>query len=148
MPARLTDLVHRAWPWVPLALLAVALIVVLAAFAVQPSVQDDDRVRYTFEDFVDAAGNRDASAACALLTAQGQRALTAAVPGVSCETYARSFGFDVSGLGGVTLNLPRKLPDTVVLDRTNMVAADGTPVLRSLQLVRVGDDYRIASLTR
>ncbi len=148
MPHRLTTLVDRAWPWAPLALLSLALVIAVTAYATQPAVQDDDRVRHTFADFVDAAGNRDADTACDLLTATGRQVLTAAVPGVACETYARSFGFDVSGLGGVTLTLPRQLPDTVVLDRTNMVAADGTPVLRRVQLVRVGDDYRIASLTR
>lgn len=148
MPRRLTALVDRAWPWAPIACLVAALLVVVVAYATQPGRQDDDQVRAVLTDFVNAAADRDADTACDLLTARGARTVTAPVPGVSCDVYARSFGFDVAGLGGVVLSLERDLPDRVVLDATNMRAPTGAPVKRRLELVRVDGDYRIDALTR
>jgi hypothetical protein len=148
MSDRLTALVDRAWPQVAVALLALALVITAVAYATQPGRQDDDQVRAVLTDFVNAAADRDADTACGLLTAAGKQAVTAPVPGTSCEVYARSFGFDVAGLGGATLRLDRALGDRVVLDGTNMTAPDGTPVQRRMELVRVDGDYRINSLTR
>ncbi|MCW3016309.1 MAG: hypothetical protein JWO02_3401 [Solirubrobacterales bacterium] len=145
---RLTALVDRAWPQAAIACLALALVITVVAYATQPARQDDDRVRNVLTDFVNAAADRDAGTACSLLTAKGKQAVTAAVPGTPCDVYARSFGFDVAGLGGVTLRLDRKLPDRVVLDSTNMIAPDGAPVQRRVELVRVGGDFRIDALTR
>lgn len=148
MSDRLTALVDRAWPQLAIGLLALALVIAVAAYATQPGRQPDDQVRAVVTDFVNAAADRDADTACRLLTAAGRQAVTAPVPGTPCEVYARSFGFDVAGLGGVTLRLERKLPDRVVLDATNMTAPDGMPVKRRLELVRVDGDFRIDALTR
>ncbi|MCW2957955.1 MAG: hypothetical protein JWP18_758 [Solirubrobacterales bacterium] len=148
MADRLTALVDRAWPWAAVAFAAVAVLVVVVAFATQPARRDDDRVRYTLADFVTAANDRDADTACGLLTPRGREAVTAAVPGVACEVYARSFGFDVAGLGGVMLLLPPDLPDKVLLNAGNIIGADGQGVGRTVELVRVGDDFRIDALGR
>ncbi len=148
MADRFSALVDRAWPWAAVAFAGIAVLVVIIAFATQPSRRDDDRVRYALADFVTAANDRDAETACALLTERGRREVTRPVPGVSCETYARSFGFDVAGLGGVTLLLPPDLPDRVLLNGGNIIGADGQGVRRTVELVRVGDDFRIDALGR
>jgi hypothetical protein len=148
MADRFSALVDRAWPWAAVAFTAVAALVVVVALATQPGRRDDDRVRYALADFVTAANDRDASTACALLTARGRREVTRPVPGVSCEVYARSFGFDVAGLGGVRLVLPPDLPDKVLLNAGNIIGADGQGVRRTVELVRVGDDFRIDALGR
>ncbi len=148
MVDRLSALVDRAWPWAAVAFAGVAALVVVIAFATQPSRRDDDRVRYALADFVRAANDRDGDTACALLTARGKADVTKAVPGVSCETYARSFGFDVAGLGGVKLLLPPDLPDKVLLNAGNIIGADGQGVARRVEFVRVGDDFRIDALGR
>lgn len=148
MADRFSALVDRAWPWAALAFAALAAVVVVIAFATQPGRRDDDRVRDTLVDFVNAATNRDGDTACALLSAHGRQVTTSLVPGVTCASYARSFGFDVAGLGGVTLTLPAELPDRVVLDQSNMRGPDGQPVGRRVELVRVGDDFRIDAIGR
>ncbi len=148
MSDRITALVDRAWPRAAVACLALALAVTVVAYATQPGRQDDDQVRYALEDFVNAAADRDAETACALLTPTGRQAVAAAVPGIPCDVYARSFGFDVGGLNGVTLRLARDLPDRVVLDATNMTGPDGAPVRRRVEFVRTDGDFRINALAR
>jgi hypothetical protein len=148
MADRFSALVDRAWPWAAVAFAGIAVLVVVVAFATQPTRRDDDRVRYTLADFVTAANDRDAKTACDLLTARGRAQVTKPVPGVSCETYARSFGFDVAGLGGVTLLLPPDLPDKVLLNAGNIIGPDGQGVGRRVEVVRVGDDFRIDALGR
>jgi hypothetical protein len=148
MADRFSALVDRAWPWVAIASAALAALVVVVAFATQPGRRDDDKVRDTLTDFVDAATNRDGQAACDLLSAHGRQVSASLVPGVPCASYARSFGFDVAGLGGVTLTLPAALPDRVVLDQANMRGPDGQPVGRRVELVRVHGDFRIDAIGR
>lgn len=141
-------LVDRLWAKVAAGCLGLAVAIGLLAYASQPTERDADSVRNTLTDFVTAAGDRDGDAACRLLTPEGRRIVTAEVPGVSCAAYARSFGFDVAGLGSVTLNLPRDLPDRILLDHTNMTDPAGKPVLRRVLMLRTGDGYRIAALAR
>lgn len=143
---RACTLIDRYWAKATAACLALALVVVVVAYATQPAQRDFDQVRDTLKDFVIAAGDRDGERACELLTETGRQAATAAVPGVSCPEYARSFGFDVAGLGSVKLNIPADLPDKVTLDAGNMNDAAGNPVQRRVGLVRVGDGYRIEGL--
>src|ERR1700712_5341787 len=103
---RVVTLVDRFWALAAGGLLALALVVAGVAYASQPSERDGDQVRNVLRDFVTAAGDRDGDPACRLLTATGRAAVLAVVPGVTCQTYARSFGFDVAGLGSLTVNLP------------------------------------------
>lgn len=148
MPDRITTLVDRLWPRAAFAALGLAAVIVLVAYATQPSRRDADRVRDTLTDFVDAAADRNPDTACRLLTPRGREVVTAPVPGTPCHVYARSFGFDVAGLDGVDLRLDTDLPDQVVLDAGNMTGPDGEPVQRRVELVRVGDDFRIDNLAR
>ncbi|MCW3040072.1 MAG: hypothetical protein JWM31_1977 [Solirubrobacterales bacterium] len=145
---RASVFVDRFWLPVAGACLALALLVGVAAYATQPSVQDFDDVDHVLTDFVTAAGDRNGERACELLTPLGRRAATAAVPGISCPDYARSFGFDVAGLGSVTLNIPRELPDRVVLNASNMTDPAGRPVQRKVLMVRTPDGFRIEGLAR
>lgn len=141
-------LIDRFWLRAVAGCLALAALVAVIAYATQPGERDFDQVSDVLTDFVTAAGDRNGDRACELLTPLGRQAATAAVPGVSCPDYARSFGFDVAGLGSVTLALPRDLPDRVVLDQTNMTGADGKPVQRRVAMVRTPDGFRIEGLTR
>lgn len=139
--ARLLD---RFGARVALALVALAALIAVVAFATQPAQRDDDQVRNVLTDFVTAALNRDGDGACSHLTARAQRAVTAAVPGTTCPAYVRSFGLVVAALGAVTLHLPHDLGRVVVLDRTNITGPDGRPVQRRVVLVRGADgEYRI-----
>ncbi|UTI66609.1 hypothetical protein NBH00_10445 [Paraconexibacter antarcticus] len=140
--------VDRLWVRIAGGCLALALVIGAIAYASQPTERDYESVRNTLTDFVTAAGDRDGDAACKLLTPQGRQIVTAEVPGVSCETYARSFGFDVAGLGSVTLHLPADLPGQVLLDASNMTDPAGHPVQRKVLMVRTSNGYRIAAISR
>lgn len=155
MSARPDDLLDRAaavvdrfWKLAAAGCLGLAALVAVIAFASQPTERDGDQVRNVLRDFVTAAGDRDGDTACRLLSPAGRQAVTAVVPGVTCQTYARSFGFDVAGLGSVQVNLPENLPDRVVIDASNTVGPDGQPVQRRVAMSRTGDGYRIDALTR
>jgi hypothetical protein len=140
--------VDRLWVRIAGGCLALTLLVVVVSYATQPTERDFESVRNTLTDFVTAAGDRDGDAACKLLTPEGRQVVTAAVPGVSCPAYARSFGLDVAGLGSVTLDLPADLPKQVLLDESNMKDAAGQPVRRKVLMVKTGDGYRIAAISR
>lgn len=145
---RATALVDRFWLKVTGACLALTLLAGVIAYAAQPGERDFQQVDDVLTDFVTAAGDRNGERACELLSPIGRQAATAAVPGISCPDYARSFGFDVAGLGAVTLHLPRDLPDRIVLDRSNMTGADGQPILRRVAMTRTKDGFRIDGLAR
>jgi hypothetical protein len=145
---RAVTAVNRFWKLAAAGCLALAVLIAAVALIAQPSERDGDQVRNVLRDFVTAAGDRDGDAACRLLSEAGRRAVTAVVPGTTCESYARSFGFDVAGLGSVQVNLPEDLPDHVVIDGTNTIGPDGQPVQRRVALSRTSDGYRIDALAR
>lgn len=148
MADRLTALVDRYWWKVAAGLAGLAALIAVIALAAQPTERDPDQIRNVLRDFVTAAGDRDGDAACRLLTPSGRAAVAQIVPGTDCETYARSFGFDVAGLGGVTPNIGLDLPDRVVLDGSNTVGPDGRPIGRKVAFVRTKDGFRIEGLAR
>ena len=144
----LSGVVDRFWLKATAALLGLAAVIALVAVITQPGERDGDQVRNVLRDFVTAAGDRDGDAACKLLTPNLRSAVVAIVPGTTCESYARSFGFDVAGLGAVSVNVPADLPDKVVLDGSNTLGPDGKPIGRGVTLVHTDDGYRIDQLTR
>lgn len=148
MFGRAATLVDRYWWKAAAGLGGLAAVIAVIALASQPTERDPDQIRNVLRDFVIAAGDRDGVAACRLLTPTGRAAVAQIVPGTDCETYARSFGFDVAGLGGVTPNLGLDLPDRVVLDGSNTVGPDGKPIGRKVAFVRTGDGFRIEGLAR
>lgn len=146
MRPRIHRFIERTWQRAVLGLLGVSLLIVLITLLVQPTQRDDDRVRSTLSDYVDAVGNRDGEGACKLLTARAQQLVTAAIPGSDCSAYVHSFGADVGGLVNATVRIARDLGDRVVLDPTNMTAPDGAAVNRTVELVRADGDYLIDSI--
>ncbi|WP_354698161.1 hypothetical protein DSM112329_03826 [Paraconexibacter sp. AEG42_29] len=145
---RACTLIDRFWWKAAAACLGLAAVVAVIAFASQSTERDPDQVRNVLRDFVTAAGDRDGEAACDLLTENGRRAVMGVVPGTTCEQYARSFGFDVAGLGGVYPRLGLDLPDRVVVDGTNTNGPDGKPIGRQVAFVRTPDGFRIDGLSR
>lgn len=148
MVDRVSTLIDRFWWKAAAACLGVAAVVAAIAFATQSIERDPDQVNNVLRDFVTAAGDRDGKAACDLLTENGRRAAAAVVPGTTCESYARSFGFDVVGLGGAFAHLPLELPDRLVLNGANTTGPDGKPIGRKVAFVRTQDGFRIDGLSR
>lgn len=139
-------MIERNWQRAMAIPLVLSVLIVFVTLIVQPTQRDDDRVRSTLSDYVDAIGNRDGAGACKLLTARAQQLVTAAIPGTPCAAYIHSFGADGGGLANARIHLKRDLGDRVRLDPTNMTAPGGTPVPRFVELVRSGGDYLIDSI--
>lgn len=146
MRPRIHRLIDSVWPRGALIPLALAGLIALVTLFAQPSQRDDDRVRNVLSDYVDAVGNRDGIDACKLLTARAQAIVTAGVPGTPCADYIHSFGADAGGLVNAKIHLARDLGDRVKLDSSNMTSPAGVPVKRTVELVRVGGDYKIDSI--
>jgi hypothetical protein len=146
----LAELVDRAWPRVPLALLALSALVLAIALIASPKPSDTVQIHDLVHDFGKAAADRRGDDACRLLTPLARAEVTAQIPTEPCDRYVRSFGvgFDASSLGGATIRRVQIVGSRAAIARADLVDGKGDALGLAIGLQRVGGDWRIAGFKR
>jgi hypothetical protein len=138
---RLSELIDRTWPRLPLALVALAALVVVVSLATAPGPGDAEQVGDVVEDFGVAAADRDGEGMCDALTPRLRAAVAARIDRLDCPRFARSFGL---GTPGRQLRDAPREPVVLRGDR----AAQALPTIGiRLDLERTAAGWRIAALT-
>lgn len=140
--------VDRAWPALPLALLALAVLVALVGVVAAPRPSDTERIAEVVEDFGAAVQERRGEDACGLLTPGAQAEQAARLGTLDCAATIRSFG---TGVNGAQLRLTRVLSaritgDRAAVPRDQLLVPNGKPFGSTVQLARVDGEWRIVSV--
>jgi hypothetical protein len=93
----LGELVDRTWPWLPLGLLAAAVLVFAGSYVAGPGASDGEQVNDVAERFGIAVANSDGADACELATPAAQRRFQGSLERLSCKDVVRNFGVGVPG---------------------------------------------------
>jgi hypothetical protein len=144
------ELVDRAWPRVPLALLGLSAVILVVALIVSPAPSDRVQIDDVVHHFGQAAADRRGDAACALLGPVARRQVVAPVPTESCTDYVQTFGvgFDAGAVAHATIRQVQIVGSRAAIPRSGLVDAQGDALGLSLGLERDGDGWRIAAFKR
>ncbi len=133
--------VDRTWPWLPLALLAAAVLVFAGSYAGGPGASDAEQVVEAVDRFALAAANSDGADVCERSTPAFQRRLRGSIERLDCAEVVRNFGVGVPG--GQLRDAPRGEPriqgDRAILEaptigvRFVLVRRDGKWLVDELQ---------------
>lgn len=148
--AKLPRWIDKLWPWGPVALVVLAVLVGLNSIANQPPDPDTDQIADVVHDFGKAVGDRRGEDACALLTPEGQRQLVAQVPTVTCPVAVRSFGlgFDPIALGEASIKAITVQGATGVITRADLTNGQGISLGIALTFAKTGEHWRISGIDR
>lgn len=137
----------RAWPALPLALLALAALVALAGVLAAPAPSPTDRMADAVQDFGAAVQELRGEAACADLTPAARRAVAARTGTLDCATTIRSFGFGIDpGPLREAAITHAQVTGTRATVTGQELLAHGRPYGRPLTLERLGGRWLIAAL--
>lgn len=139
---RLSALVDRTWPWLPVGLLAAAVLVFTGSYVAGPGPTPEEEAADTVERFGLAAANSDGDEVCELSTEAARRRLRGSLTRLDCAQVVRNFGVGVPG--GQLRDAPRSDP-RVTGDRATVEAP--TIGVRFV-LVRRDGEWRVDELQR
>src|SRR5438067_3741844 len=89
--ARIPQWIDRLWPWGPIALVGLALLIGLNSIAKQPPKSDTDVIADVVHKFGKAVEDKRGEDACALLTPAAQSQLVEQVPNVISQVAVCCF---------------------------------------------------------
>ncbi len=147
---RLPKWIDKLWPWGPIVLVALAVLTGIQSIAEQPPESDTDQIADVVHEFGKDADNRRGEEACKWLTAEGQRALVAQVPTVTCPVFVRSFGlgFDPKALGVSNIVAITVNGDTATIKRAELLNERAVSIGIALTLTKTDRGWKISAIDR
>lgn len=142
--------IDRVWPWGPIGLVVLAVLIGLNSIAHEPPKSDTDVIADVTHDFGKAVADKRGEDACALLTPEAQRELVAQVPTVTCPVAVRSFGlgFDPVALGDASIKAITVHGLQGYILRKDLTTANDVSIGIGLTFAKVAGHWRIAGIAR
>lgn len=144
---RALALIDRAWPALPLALLALTALVAGVGVLAAPAPTEPERIAGTVRHFAAAVQERRGADACADLTPAARQAVAARVGTLDCAATIGSFGF---GLDAGPLRSARVSGAQITGDRATVTGqqllAGGVPYGTPVTFERLRGRWHIASV--